>query len=79
MVSAAGFAPALPRFQAGHVAATPRAVALPIGLAPTLSPQTTGCFSIQLRKQNGLPGRSLGEGWWEALVILQFVVPNFVL
>ena len=26
-------------------------LALPVGLAPTLFPQTTGCFSIQLRKQ----------------------------
>src|SRR5262249_53654746 len=80
VVSAAGFSPALPRFQAGHVAATPRAdcpgdsegagglvlleagrsvpgrrpavrLALPVGLAPTLFPQTTGCFSIQLREQ----------------------------
>ena len=86
MVSAAGLAPALPRFQAEHVAATPRAgrpgvrgahrglvfmgmrdphtlnlspaarftkLALSMGLAPTLFPQTTGCFSIQLRERNG--------------------------
>ena len=26
-------------------------LALPVGLAPTLFPQTTGCFSIQLREQ----------------------------
>ena len=26
-------------------------MALPMGLAPTLFPQTTGCFSIQLREQ----------------------------
>ena len=89
VVSAAGLAPAIPRFQAEHVAATPRAVcpdelrssrwghgnrrtanlgsgpavrikklALPVGLAPTLFPQTTGCFSIKLREQNGLPSRS---------------------
>ena len=25
-------------------------LALPVGLAPTLDPQTTGCFAIQLRK-----------------------------
>src|SRR5439155_14878997 len=86
LVSAAGFAPAVTRSQAGHVAATPRAVrpgvlgahrglvfmgmrdphtlnlspaarftklALSMGLAPTLFPQTTGCFSIQLRERNG--------------------------
>src|SRR5439155_27228827 len=86
LVSAAGIAPAVPRFQAEHVAATPRAgrpgvrgahrglvfmgmrdphtlnlspaarftkLALSMGLAPTLFPQTTGCFSIQLRERNG--------------------------
>jgi hypothetical protein len=42
MVSAAGIAPAVPRFQAGHVAATPRAVADPKGFAPSTLPQTTG-------------------------------------
>ena len=56
MVSATGIAPVVPRFQAGHVAATPRAVALPAGLAPALFPQTTGCFSIQLQERNGLVG-----------------------
>ena len=47
-----------------------------MGLAPTLFPQTTGCFSIQLRERNGLPGRSLGEGWWEVLVTLQTSLPT---
>ena len=28
-------------------------LALSMGLAPTLFPQTTGCFSIQLRERNG--------------------------
>ena len=53
-----------------------RRLALSMGLAPTLFPQTTGCFSIQLRERNGLPGRSLGEGWWEVLVTLQFVASD---
>lgn len=57
MVSATGIAPVVPRFQAGHVAATPRAMALPMGLAPTLFPQTTGCFSIQLQERKW-PARS---------------------
>ena len=34
-------------------------LALSMGLAPTLFPQTTGCFSIQLREQNGLPAEAL--------------------
>jgi hypothetical protein len=37
---------------------TPPKMALPVGLAPTLFPQTTGCFSVQLRERNGLPRRS---------------------
>ena len=28
-------------------------LALPVGLAPTVYPQTTGCFSFQLRERNG--------------------------
>ena len=49
-------------------------MALSMGLAPTLFPQTTGCFAIQLRERNGLPSRSsASEGWWEVLVTLQFV------
>jgi hypothetical protein len=55
-------------------------LALPVGLAPTLFPQTTGCFSIQLRERNGLPSRSpAGEGWWEVLVTLQLVTSSIVL
>ncbi len=37
-------------------------LALPAGLAPALFPQTTGCFSIQLRERNGLPSRSRQKG-----------------
>jgi hypothetical protein len=106
LVSAAGLAPAVPRFQAEHVAATPRAVrpnwlrssrwghtghkatnlgnglegkiqklALPAGLAPAFFPQTTGCFSVQLQEQDGLPNRSSGKSWWEVLVMLQSSLP----
>src|SRR5438477_11222264 len=35
-------------------------LALSMGLAPTLFPQTTGCFSIQLRERNGLPAEARG-------------------
>src|SRR4051794_28784630 len=52
MVSAAGLAPAMTRSQTEGVATTLRAdMALLVGLAPTVYPQTTGCFSIQLQKQ----------------------------
>src|SRR5215471_18560254 len=47
-------------------------MALSMGLAPTLFPQTTGCFSIQLREHDGLPCK----GWWEVLVTLQFVASD---
>ena len=42
-------------------------MALPVGLAPTLFPQTTGCFSVQLREPKSK------MKWWEVLVTLQFV------
>jgi hypothetical protein len=45
-----------------------------MGLAPTLFPQTTGCFSIQLREQDGAPCK----GWWEVLVMLQFVASDSI-
>jgi hypothetical protein len=44
---------------------------------PADNPDESGLIELQIR--NGLPGRSFGEGWWEVLVILQFVVSNFIL
>src|SRR5579862_3463548 len=49
-------------------------MALSMGLAPTLFPQTTGRFSIQLREHAGLSCK----GWWEVLVTLQFVASGFI-
>ena len=52
----------------------------PKGLAPSAFPQTTGCSGyLSYGSENGLPGRSLGEGWWEVLVMLQSSLPTFIL
>jgi hypothetical protein len=69
MVSAAGLAPAVPRFQAEHVAATPRADGAPGGTCTRTLPA-----------DNGLLFYSATEAkWWEVLVMLQFVSSGFVL
>jgi hypothetical protein len=41
-------------------------MALPMGLAPTPDPQTTGGSAL-----------SYGSKWWEVLVTLQFVASDF--
>ena len=50
-------------------------LALTVGLAPTLVPQTTGCFSVQLRELQNQNSKSeiRKSNWWEVLVTLQFV------
>jgi len=35
-----------------------------------------GALLIELRVRNGLPSRSLGEDWWEVLVMLQSSLPT---
>src|SRR5581483_3881597 len=51
----------------------------PKGLAPSAFPQTTGCSGyLSYGSRNGLPGRSLGEGWWEVLVMLQSSLPTVI-
>jgi hypothetical protein len=57
---------------------TGQKLTLPAGLAPAIFPQTTGRFAVQLRKQKWPASRSRSEGWWEALVTLQFVTSNFI-
>src|SRR5213075_1780289 len=44
-------------------------MALPVGLAPTLFPQTTGCFSVQLRELQNQNSKSeiRKSNWWEVL------------
>ena len=48
-------------------------------LHPQPSRRQRGALLLELRVRNTLPGRSLGESWWEALVMLQFVASDFVL
>ena len=54
-------------------------MALPVGLAPTLFPQTTGRFSVQLREHNRKSKiESRKSKWWEVLVTLQFVASGLI-
>jgi hypothetical protein len=69
LVSAAGIAPAVPRFQAEHVAATPRADGAPDGTCTHTLPADNGLLFYSATRAK----------WWEALVILQFVVSSFIL
>lgn len=54
MAAQAGLAPAPFRLTNGRTTFIPLCIlklAFSMGLAPTIFPQTTGCFSIQLREQ----------------------------
>ena len=63
----------------GPAVSSLKKLALPVGLAPTLFPQTTGCFSFQLRERSKmlwytakrrLPGEGTGR-FHSAFCILQ--------
>ena len=80
VVSAAGFAPAVTRSQAGHVAATPRA-----GGPGVLGAHRGVCFlgnagPTHLETVSRGKIRELAEihKWWEVLVTLQFVASGYV-
>ena len=77
LVSAAGFAPAIARAQTEIVGRyTTRLWRTRRELHPQPSRRQRGALLIELRVQNGMPSRSLGTGWWEALVTLQFVASD---
>ena len=73
-----------------HSAFCTQMVADPKGLAPSAFPQTTGCsrwlsYGSEMAFHAGLPSvalspadssRAQSEGWWEVLVMLQFVASD---